>query len=467
MTEGESPNQRGAPNPIQAATGPPNPTTPTRAPGPRPTTQRSNVMRLVVVVAAIIALAVATGHGALLIVVLAIVAMIMLHELGHFATAKWAGMKVTEYFLGFGPRLWSVRRGETEYGIKAIPAGGYVKIVGMTNLEHVPQEDEGRTYRQAPFWRRLSVAVAGSTVHFILAFVLLWSVFALVGTASTSRVVVVSLSKLAHGTSPAQRAGMQAGDVIVSVNGHKAKALNALDSVTKSQVGKPVSLVVSRHGRNVILHVTPVPASSITYASSPAVVAPAGGPTGSEGVIGVTTQVQRGPPLVRSNPFSAVAQGANDFGLIVSQSVIGIGQIFSPHGISNYVSQVAGSGGHKATASPAASANSANNNRLVSIVGAARLATQAAHAGIGDLLLVLSDINIFIGLANMFPLLPLDGGHVVIAIYERLRSRRARHYHADVAKLLPATYVMFIFLVVIGVSAFYLDIAHPLPNLFN
>ncbi len=102
----------------------------------------------------------------MLVVVLALVAMVMLHELGHFATAKWSGMKVTEYFFGFGPRLWSIRRGETEYGVKAIPAGGYVRIVGMTMLEEVDPPDEARSYRQATFPRRLLVAVAGSAMHF-------------------------------------------------------------------------------------------------------------------------------------------------------------------------------------------------------------------------------------------------------------------------------------------------------------
>ena len=96
----------------------------------------------------------------------------MLHELGHFATAKWAGMKVTEYFVGFGPRLWSVRRGETEYGVKAIPAGGYVRIPGFTSTEEVAPEDEPRAYRQQPFHQRIIVASAGSAMHFLIAFVL-------------------------------------------------------------------------------------------------------------------------------------------------------------------------------------------------------------------------------------------------------------------------------------------------------
>src|SRR3712207_5048135 len=118
---------------------------------------------------ALFALAGIAGGLNLLVIIAAIVVMIFLHELGHYLTAKWAGMKVTEFFIGFGPRIWSFRRGETEYGVKAIPAGGYVKIIGMHNLEQVDPADEARTYRQQPFWRRLSVAVAGSTMHFIIA----------------------------------------------------------------------------------------------------------------------------------------------------------------------------------------------------------------------------------------------------------------------------------------------------------
>jgi membrane-associated protease RseP (regulator of RpoE activity) len=106
------------------------------------------------------------------VVVLAIAVMVFMHELGHYLTAKSAGMKVTEFFLGFGPRVWSFRRGETEYGIKAFPLGAYVKIIGMHNLEEVDPADEGRTYRSKPYWRRLSVATAGSAMHFIMAFFL-------------------------------------------------------------------------------------------------------------------------------------------------------------------------------------------------------------------------------------------------------------------------------------------------------
>ena len=136
--------------------------------------------------ALIAAIFVVAGLGDLLLFIFVLIVIVMLHELGHFATAQWSGMKVTEYFVRFGPRLWSVRRGETEYGVKAIPAGGYVRITGFTVLEDVAAEDEPRAYRQQPFWKRIIVGSAGSAMHFIIAFVLaLISVFAF-GVASNN-----------------------------------------------------------------------------------------------------------------------------------------------------------------------------------------------------------------------------------------------------------------------------------------
>ena len=131
------------------------------------------VARLALIVAAIVALAIYFHIGLTILVVLAIVVMIMVHEFGHYLMAKASKMKVTEYFLGFGPRIWSFKRGETEYGIKAIPAGGYVKIVGMTNLEPIDEQDEPRAYRNSTYPRRLAVSLAGSATHFIMAYLIL------------------------------------------------------------------------------------------------------------------------------------------------------------------------------------------------------------------------------------------------------------------------------------------------------
>ncbi|MFV2039261.1 MAG: site-2 protease family protein, partial [Acidimicrobiales bacterium] len=111
-----------------------------------------------------------------IVVVLALVFMITMHELGHYLAARSGGMKVTEFFLGFGPRLWSFRRGETEYGVKGIWAGAYVKVIGMNNLEEVDPADESRTYRQKSYPKRMLVAVAGSGMHFIMALIAIYAV---------------------------------------------------------------------------------------------------------------------------------------------------------------------------------------------------------------------------------------------------------------------------------------------------
>ena len=134
--------------------------------------------------------------------------MIFMHELGHYLTAKSAGMKVTEFFLGFGPRIWSFHKGETEYGLKAIPAGAYVRIIGMHNLDPVAPEDEPRAYKNQPYWRKMSVASAGSMMHFIMAFVLLFCLFAFYGQQKDCVWTVGSLSRLGDTqTSPAIAAG--------------------------------------------------------------------------------------------------------------------------------------------------------------------------------------------------------------------------------------------------------------------
>src|SRR4051812_1928868 len=221
-----------------------------------PNEQRSALVRLgLILVAALIAAAV-TGVTKTVAVVAALIVMIMLHELGHFLTAKWAGMKVTEYFLGFGPRLWSVRRGETEYGVKAIPAGGYVKIIGMNNLEEVAPEDEARTYRQKPYWRRLSVAVAGSAVHFMIAFVLLYALNLGYG-AVKSELKVRSLSIIQGQASPAQQAGLQDGDQIVSVDGQRFTSVDNLRTYIQRHAGRQMSFLVQRGAEQVTLTPTP------------------------------------------------------------------------------------------------------------------------------------------------------------------------------------------------------------------
>ena len=406
-----------------------------------------NVARTSLVIAIVVALSLYLNIAKTLAVVLALIVMIMIHELGHFATAKWSKMKVTEYFLGFGPRIWSFRRGETEYGIKAIPAGGYVKIVGMSNLEVVDPQDEPRAYRNATYPRRLAVSLAGSFMHFVMAYLILVVLFAFVGIANSSKAEIVSIAKFAAAPAPAQLAGLKSGDVIVSVNGTRLSSIDTLVSDIQSSPGKQLILGVVHNGKSVNLKVTPDRASQL----EPKVSSQAA----SEGVIGVRLS----EPIEKAGILSSLGR---PFSLIGSYSSTTVGALvshFSPSGIQKYISALQHPG--------ATTSGSGANVRFESPVGIVRLASQAASVGIGAVLTLLFSINIFVGIFNLVPLLPLDGGHVMVATYERLRSRNGKMYHADMMKLIPVTYAVLAVIVLLGVTALYLDLTHPLTNPFG
>jgi membrane-associated protease RseP (regulator of RpoE activity) len=409
-------------------------------------------LELLTAIAVIVGLSVVTGHIDLLIVIVSIIVIVMVHELGHFLAAKRGGMKVTEYFVGFGPRLWSFRWGETEYGIKALPLGGYVKIPGMTNLEEVDPADESRVYREKPFHSRLLVAVAGSAMHFLMAFVLLWALVSFVGVPNANQVQVQGFNSVGGKPGPAAAAGVRAGDVIVSVNG---KPVNGDDSVLTATIrdhpGQPVTLVVSRHGQQQSLTVTPANGRVLRERGVDR-------PKGSApfGIIGVTL----GEPTERSAPGHGLGSAGADLGRFMWSSIVGVGHLFSPSGVSQRFGQV--------TSAKAANQAAANGTRALSPVGVVQTATDAAQAGIGQLLYILIAINVFFGIFNLFPMLPLDGGHVAIAVYEKIRTgRRTVMYHADVAKLLPFTWAFLLVLAIIVLPAFLTDILHPVVNPFG
>ncbi len=417
------------------------------------------VARLVAVVLAGAVLAVLLHGVGVLVVVLAIVAMVMLHELGHFATAKLSRMKVTEYFFGFGPRLWSIRRGETDYGVKAIPAGGYVRIVGMTMLEEVDSADEARSYRQATFPRRVLVASAGSIVHMIIALCLCWGLFTFIGSTVPTTPYVVSLLRFTRGESPAKLAGLRPGDRFVSIDGHPARSFSVLEHEIGSHTGKTIPVVVDRHGRLLHLTVRPVDDKSVREYYDGQLVSSAGAP---KGVIGITMS---SGTLRRVDPLVAVPRSFSELGSLFALTWQGLTEIFSFHGLSQFAHSVVTAGSHpsasSSSTSSSASSSSGSQTQVMSILGVIELGSQAAKESIGDLLLLLAEVNVFIGLLNMLPMLPFDGGHVAIAVYERIRSRRGRRYHADVMKLMPFAYVFLAFIVVLGLGALYANIVQP------
>ena len=407
-----------------------------------------------VAVAGLIVVAYSTHEMAVVAVVAALAAMIFLHEAGHFLMAKWGRMKVTDFFLGFGPKLWSFRRGETEYGIKAIPAGGFVRIVGMNSLEKVDPQDEARSYRAAPFWRRITVGVAGSAVHFALAFVMLWSLLVFYGLPA-NQLAIGGFTRLPGSPNPALRAGLHVGDKLVSVDGVGRNDPAAILAQIRNHPGTPVRIAVDRGGK--ILHLKATP---LARYGSP--VSPSKSPTATSsrpfGLLGIEVR----QAVNRSSPWAAVPQSSSALGRMVGTYLGGLGHLFSPSGLSAIAHQAAA----PPNPTPRAGAPSPGP-QLLGVVGIARLTVQAANAGLPQLLAWLTFINVALGTVNMLPLPPLDGGHVVVAVYERLRSTKDRRYTADAARLLPVAYAMFALIVVLEVTALYLNVAHPAPNPFG
>jgi membrane-associated protease RseP (regulator of RpoE activity) len=412
---------------------------------PEPQGSPASVAQLLLGVAVITGLFILLGWGDLLLFIAILVAVVMLHELGHFVTAKRAGMKVTEYFVGFGPRLWSFRKGETEYGVKAIPAGGYVRITGFTTLDEVPEEDEGRAYRQQPFHQRIIVASAGSIMHFLIAFVLaLIAVFAF-GTV-TNNYIVGAVEHWPGRSTPAALAGLRKGDVIVSIDGKTFSNPNSMTDTIQHSIGKELTLGVERDGR--LIHLTATPASGKGIEVD-------GQKLDDHGYLGITLGATATNPV---NPLTAPGAALSTMWNVGDQELSGIGQIFSPSGISSIWHQLTNS---KYAAS--AADNPGNAPRPVSIIGIAHLGAQAEQDGLYALLMLLIAINIVFGLLNMLPMIPLDGGHVAIAAYEWIRTKKGQaYYRADITKLFPVAAVFIGFFAFIALSAIYLDITHPI-----
>ncbi len=406
--------------------------------------QTGALLRLAVVVAAGLIVAELFGALATVLVVLGLLVMIVLHELGHFVAAKRAGMKVSEFFVGFGPRLWSVRKGETTYGIKALPLGGYCRIIGMTNVEKVDPADEPRAYRNQPTWRRLTVACAGSFVHFLLAFVMLVILFLGPGDIGNfvsnppSSSPVAAVEGFAGGPSPAQLAGLKAGDRIIAVNGRHFSGWDQLTAYLRARPDQRVALTIERDGHSFVTSVVLANGADVRLKGQKTALYAK--PTG---LLGIEIK----PSPVRFGLVGSVEHAGTAFGATAVTSVTGLARVVTDFG--GYTHMLAS---QKAADSPTA-------ERFESPVGVVRLANQATKIGLSEVLYLLVLINIFVGIFNMLPLLPFDGGHVAIAIYEKVRSLRTRRpYHADVNKLAPVLYAVLAVLAFYAISSLFLDL---------
>ena len=367
---------------------------------------------------------------AFLFIVLLLVC-VFLHELGHFVTARLTGMKATQFFLFMGPRLWSFRRGETEYGIRAYPLGAFVRIIGMNNLDEVDPADEPRAYRSKSYPRRLLVITAGSLMHMLIAIVLLFGVYATKGQAVPSeRITVGSVV----GGSGADQAGLRVGDVVTSLDGTPV-ASNAefQRAIQGHSPGDELALHVERGGQSLEL--------TATLGANPSA-----GPSLGKAFLGVSYGVPdewRGMPVA-----SAARHSVTDLGAAAWDSVGGVLKVLNPV---NIVQHLTGANDDPAT-------------QPTTVVGISRMSDSfGAAGGVANILLVLAGVNVFVGLLNLFPVLPFDGGHAAIATYERLRSRRGRApYRADVSKMMPVAMGMMTLLGFLLAAGLYLDFAKPI-----
>ncbi|MEV6284621.1 M50 family metallopeptidase [Kribbella sp. NPDC051770] len=422
--------------------------------------------------------------------VVGILVSVGLHEVGHMVPAKLFGMKVTQFFVGFGRTVWSVKRGETEYGIKLIPAGGFVRIIGMlppakgqdptkvrkantgpiqsmvenarsAEYETIDPADDGRLFYQKVWWKKLIVMASGPLVNVVIAFVLFAGLFMIYGTGVAQTTVatvtdcVIPASQASADRkcqtgdkeSPAKTAGFQVGDKIVSFNGTAIESWDQLTPLIRANTDKPATIVVERNGAQQTLTTNTIVNQVREEANSDKFV--------SVGFLGVS-------------PEQKIER--QDFGFVVDR--MGELTVATVKALGNFPEKLVGVaksivGGDRDQDSP------------MSVVGASRVAGEVASnndltgaARIAFLISLLASLNLFLALFNFIPLLPLDGGHMVGAIWEGIKRGFAKLLgrpdpgYVDTAKLLPIAYAAASVIVVMGVLLVIADIVNPI-RLFN
>jgi membrane-associated protease RseP (regulator of RpoE activity) len=366
-----------------------------------------------------------SGTLAIVVFFTGLLFIILIHEAGHYLVARAFDFKVEEYFVGFGPKVWSFTRNDIEYGVKALPLGGYVKIAGMNPYEPVAPEDLPRSYASKPIWQRALVILAGPGSHFIVAAILFASWLFFFGDPRTPTPVIGSVETTLNGQAgPASVAGLQPGDRIVGVGDVTDPTRDQLLDYTTSHVGEPVSFTIERGGRTFTTDITPEPDTI-------------GGQT--IGRIGVVL----GPE--KQGPIAAVVGGGEEVGRSVGESLHQITRVFGPSGIGR-VFTLLFTDAKRGTQDP------------TSVVGIGQAVGQTGSAGDwGAVLYFLAFVTVFIGLVNLVPLPPFDGGHLAVLLIEKIRGKQM-----DLRKLIPVSAVVMSFFIVFVLATILLDITKPI-----
>ncbi len=329
--------------------------------------------------------------------------LIILHEFGHFVAAKAVGMRVERFFLFFPPKLWSIKRGETEYGVGAIPLGGFVKITGMNPEEELEPEVAPRAYYHQPVWKRIVVIGAGPAVNLLIAFVILFFLAFQLGESSRTIDEVQPDSPAASVLEP--------GDQLVAVDGKRGTAdeLRAQIATHKCAgeqtdgcvAAEPVTLTVLRDGREV------------TVSARPKYDAEAGRP-----LLGFAYGVR---PVDQTLP-GAAGWAVDRMWDVTSRTVTIFGQIFDAE----------------------------QREQLSGVVGSYEVTRQSIEFDTRQALLVIALISLSLAIINLFPFLPLDGGHIFWSVVEKVRGRPVAFSVMERASVIGFALVMVLF--VIGLS---------------
>jgi membrane-associated protease RseP (regulator of RpoE activity) len=387
--------------------------------------------------------------GALAFIALFVFA-IGFHEFGHYITARWAGIKVSKFFIGFGPTLWSTRRGamervlvthgggeqvverpETEVGIKLLPLGGFVRVLGMSPFEHLEPEELPRSFRAAPAYKRVIVLAAGSATHFITAFFVLFMIFSVVGIPDETAPlpVVDGISREVAGKpAPALQAGIKPGDRIVAVDGRPVRSWNDVKTAIASNPRRAISVRLRpRSGAERTVTITP----AADRDEKGQII----------GRIGILPAVR----TTRLGPFAGLSRSASLMAEISKSFAGAAPKAFAPRNLGIVPGSKPG------------------QDRALSIYGAGWIAASLAATGqVAIFLFFYAQLNVFVGIFNMLPLPPLDGGNLLLVIVEKIRGKPV-----EGRVLLPIMAVVTSLLIFLGLSLLFQDIFSPIRSPFQ
>lgn len=396
------------------------------------------------------------GAVGILAFALAIALSIALHEAGHMFTARAFGMRVRRYFIGFGPTVWSTTKGHTEYGIAALPFGGFCDIAGMTAMDPLTPEEAPHAMVNKPAWQRIAVLAGGIVMNLLIGVVITYLVAVFSGipnpdadfTPRVGQTVCVADQKDAQtldecsGEGPAGQAGVRAGDTLVSVDGQSIDGFGDLRDAVAKRPGETVALEVSRDGVPMVID---VPVAAVQR------IDPATGERVTQGAVGIVAAPVQ-DAVKQFGPVEAVPATARFTGQMLGATVEGI--VSFPGKIPGVVASLFGA--ERDVAGP------------ISVIGASRTGGELVEQNMWSAFwMMLASLNFFLALFNLVPLPPLDGGHIAVVLYERVRDafRRLRGLGpgapANYEKLMPLTYVMAAVLLGVGVLVMAADVVNP------